>query len=334
MKSLIIVGMLALLSACSTTKPETTFQTSGPTSRVHVTGTGKNLEEAKTNGFEAAIEIIVGSVIVTDKVSKNDRLVRDEIAKHSAGYITNYVITNRVDRGNQVTVVMDVDVASSKIHERILGKFSDQSKVSGNKLSDQYQSYMSNRNSGDQVLGVVLRDYPSKAYNLKKGDTEFMLDKDRNAVILVDYVLSWNYNYLKALNEVLKVTEDPKSNGSRQERIFVQSKDPSAWLLGSTDRYFFNDGVRAKSIKQRFTGPITIVAIVRDVHGNKLFGGCSDPIYMVPAHVVDPLIISGNERAEGSVVIKIHPTEPDYYKLNKADKVELTYTSGACYNSN
>lgn len=334
MKSVIVVVMLALLSACSSTQPAKTYQGSGPSANLRVKGVGKNVEEAKTNGFTTAIEIAVGSAIVSNKEARNDKMVRDEIINHSAGYVDNYTIVSRIDSNNTVTVIMDVQVKSSKIHERIFGKFSDQNELQGNRMSSQFSTYMEDRRTGDKLLNTVLSDYPSNAYNVKNKLTEFKLDKNRNAVVRIEYELAWNFNYLKALNEVLKVTEDTQSSSFKQERIYVQSKDPSAWLVGSTDRYNFSDGARARTIKQRFTGPVYVIATISDANGSTLYVGCSDPIYMVPAHIVDPLIISGNQRDIGEILIKIHPTEPEFYKIQNADKVVLTHSSRACYNSN
>ena len=332
MRYLLPMLMLAL-SACASDKP-TGKSFSGLTEPgyVRVIGTGKNFEDAKTNGFRTAIEIIVGSIVISDAEVKSNQLIRDEIAKHSAGYIDDYKIISNATTDFGVSLVMDINVKSSKIHERVLGKFKDQEPLNGSKMTAQFQTYNKERESGDNVLASVLNDLSTKGFTLTKGDVKFLTDKDRNAIIMADYSIFWNYNYLVALNEILKKLEDSKSNSIYQERVFIQSKDPKAWLIGQTDRYYFNDGIRADLIKSKIRGSIYIMSSVYDDNGKMLFSSCSEPLYMMPLNKVDPLIIRGNEGFEGQVMIKVHPTNPNYTKLGKARKVELTYTTGSCYN--
>lgn len=332
MKSVILATMLTLASACVSQATAQTVSVS-ENGYMRVIGKGKTFDEAKTNGFNNAIEIVVGSVILADTELSKNQFVRDDIAKHSAGYVEDYKIINRSETSLGVTLVMDVNVKSSKIHERVLNKPSDSSKVEGEKLADQYNTYMQNRASGDKLLNMVLNDYPRKAFNVKQGKTAFKLDAYRNAILVVEYELSWNYKYLKALNEALSVTSDER--GGSQQRFFIVSKDPNAWLLGSTDRYFFNDAIRARRVKQSFTGTVTVWAEIKDASGKTLFSGCSNPTYMVADNIVtDPMVIQGNDRYQDEVLIKIPANNPLSQQMNNAVKVELSFAGGGCYNYN
>ncbi len=311
--------------ACTTSAPSKSIP-------ITVTGSGIDFNRAKDNAFLKAIEQEIGVIILSTRESRNFDLVKNEIVTHSAGYVDRFKVIDTQFINNQYHVTVDVWVKTSKIAERVLGKFSDTVAVPGEQLSSQYKTYMNDRAKGDGLLNTVLSDYSAKAYLVEKGKSQFMLDKQRNALYVTEFSLRWNYNYLTALNEVLSLTEDPSSRVINQDRVVIQSKDPAAFLLGSTNRYTFNDGVRGRIIKNRLRGTVTILATLYDANKNRLMSACSYPIYMLPEHIVDPLIIRGNEVVRGEIIIKINENNPAFRKLHQVTEIELTYTTGRCYN--
>lgn len=300
--------------------------------KVKVTGTGRTFDEAKNDAFTRAVEIAVGAVILTDTQVKNDRLVKDEIIKHSAGYVDDFTVLNKSLSPGQVTLVMDVTVRSSKIAERVLNVSKADGKMQGERLSAQYNSYRNSRDTGDAVLYKVLSGFPSQAFNVKQsGKVEFMLDNNRNTIIRVPFELRWNYKYLTALNEALSITHDGSSYGFKQDVIAVQSKDPSAWIIGSTNRYFFNDHIRAENIAQRFLGRIMVTATVSDDAGRVIFTGCEEAFHL-GLYTTYPFVVRGNEVANNSVDIFVRSDSPKMRYLDKANHIQLSFAAGTCYN--
>lgn len=329
MKYLLIVFMLSLTACASTTVPKTS-NNMPDAGIIRVIGTGSNKEEAKINGFTTAIEIAVGSVILTDKESVNSQLVRDDILKHSSGYVDDYKIINESTNFKGISLVMDVTVKSSKIAERVLNRGKSEGVIEGERLDTQYKSYSNSKATGDRLLNTVLNDYPMRAFNITQGKVDFKLDNRRNPVIEIPYTLKWNYKYLTALNEALKITSDPYENNSAQERIFVASKDPNAWLLGTTDRYYFNDKVSPAIVKQHLVGYISINMRLLDKFGMKVLEGCAKTISFNGVNNVNPTIIDGNKSIDEIMVVSF--TKPNMIqKVDKIDRVELSVTNGQCY---
>lgn len=295
-----------------------------------VTGVGRTFEEAKNDGFARAVEFAVGAVILTDTQVRNDKLIKDEIVKHSAGYVDDFTILSKVVGENKVTLKMDVQVRSSKIAERVLNVSSASTRIQGQRISSQYQTFMQDRKTGDQVLNTVLQDFPSKAFNVKRGDAVFGLDKERNAYISVPFELRWNYNYLKALNEALAIVQDGKSS-NKQDVIYISSKDPKSWVLGETNAYYFDDNYRFNRIQQQIRGQIIVIAVVSDNLGNKLFSACENAMHL-GLHNTNPFKIFGNEVARDTVEIQINRGSPRMKDLDKANQIELTFAAGSCYN--
>lgn len=339
MKYLTILAMLFLTACASTGVEKTSNSINYSTEYTRVLGTGQTFDEAKANAFNTAIEIVVGSVIVNTKESNNNQLIRDEIVRASAGYVDDYKVVSESKTSRGYTLVLDVKVKSSKIAERVLSVGKSKTDIKGEALNAQYQTYQQDRLSGDALLASVLSSYPRHAFNVSNVRIDcgnqtapwcFKLDRHGNALIEVPYQLSWNYNFLRAFNEALSITTDPKNYGA--DVITVMSKDPKALLLGSTDRYHFNDVNRFKMIQSTFVGDIHVIANVTDNAGTILYTGCSNPVYQ-KRYSERHFLLHGNDRWEGRVMVKINKNSNYDAILKKATKVELSFTNGECRNS-
>ena len=218
---------------------------------LQVSGEGATFEEAKQNAFRTAIEFASGAVVTSERESNNFKLVKDEILVYSAGYITDYKIINTIRSGNQVKVIVDVQVASSKLSDRILGVGKESKNFDTDKHSNQYQSYLQGKNNGDRLLNQVLNDYPKKAYKLTQGVHQFKVDAYRNGIIEIPLELSWNHNFIVSFNEALGILEDG-SNGLFKHspgNITVMAKDPKDWVVGTKNQYKFNDVVIVSNVR-------------------------------------------------------------------------------------
>jgi hypothetical protein len=218
---------------------------------LQVSGQGSTFEEAKQNAFRTAIEFAAGSVVTSERESNNYKLVKDEILVYSAGYVSDYKIINTFKTGNQVQVIVDVQVASSKLSDRILGIGREVKNFDTVKHETQYQSYLQGKNNGDRLLQQVLNDYPQKAYRITQGVHQFKVDVYRNGIIEIPLELSWNHNFVASFNEALKILEDG-SNGLLKPspgNITVMAKDPKDWVIGAKNQYKFNDIVIVSNVR-------------------------------------------------------------------------------------
>ena len=218
---------------------------------LQVSGQGATFEEAKQNAFRTAIEFTAGSVVTSERESNNYKLVKDEILVYSAGYVSDYKIINTIRSGNQVQVIVDVQVASSKLSDRILGVGREVKNFDTDKHSSQYHTFLQGKNNGDRLLKQVLNDYPKKAYKLTQGVHQFNVDAYRNGIIEIPLELSWNHNFISSFNEALSILEDG-SNGLFKlspGNITVMAKDPKDWVVGTKNQYKFNDVVIVSNVR-------------------------------------------------------------------------------------
>jgi hypothetical protein len=240
---------------------------------LQVSGQGATFEEAKQNAFRTAIEFAAGSVVVSERESDNYKLVRNEILVYSAGYITDYKIISSDNSGNQVRILIDVQVASNKLSDRILGVSKQSKNFDTDKHDAQYQSYLQGKNNGDRLLKQILNDYPKKAFNITQGVHQFKVDAYRNGVIEIPLELKWNYNFIVSLNDALKILEDG-SNGLLKHspgNITVMAKDPKDWVIGSKINYKFNDMITVTNIRNTLQHKQPRILLTIKDFSNKVF---------------------------------------------------------------
>ena len=329
MKSLVAIALL-LVAGCTSTQSIRTSESDINSNYIRVIGNGATLEQAKQNGFQVAIEIVVGSIILTDAETQNNKLVRNDILNHSSGYVGDYKIVSKIDNGSNIQLIMDVQVKSSKIANRVLNKGTVESAVEGKRLGTQYLTYRNERATGDQLLNTVLNDFPTRAFDVNVGKIDFLLDAQRNPIMSVPFTIKWSYNYLTALNEALRVTSDPDENNSAQQRIFIVSKDPKAWLIGKTDRYYFNDRPRSDFIKNTLVGYISVYLTFLDSNGNRVLGGCGYSVSMSGPNITEPMHINGNLTIEEILFSTFIGANVD--KITQIAKVNASIVAGQCSN--
>ena len=300
---------------------------SGAKGYLKVDCVGNTIEQAKINCFNKAVEIAVGSVVVAGTEARNNNLVKYEILKHSAGYVDDYRIITQTSENTKTKLVMAVKVRDSKIAERIMNVQTVTGKVQGDKLSDQYASFMQNKATGDRLLNTILTDYPRYAFNVEKGKIQYQININRDPVIIVPYKVTWNYKYLQALNETLSLTKDAKNRGLLQESVSVISKDPNAWVVGSTDTYYFNDAQRAKTIKSRFIDRMYVHVKFKDFNGNVLISGCDSGVFLNATHTMDPFVINGNYVIDEEMNITIRTNK---HKIERIADAELSFSNARC----
>lgn len=240
---------------------------------IRVQGIGDTLQQAKENAFKTAVELQVGSVLVTELESSEGKLHRNDIINYSAGYVDNYKIIETSTHNNKILVIVDVYVSSSKIANRILGVGAHNKIFDSNLQDTRYQTYMQSKNNADRLLKSLLDDYPKKAFVVTQYQHRFAVNTQRNPFIEIEFKFNWNYNYLVALNEVLSIIEDG-SNGlfkTSPGNIVIMAKDPKDFILGKKNHYRFNDFKIMESVKNRFDNNLPRIQLSVYNHNNNIF---------------------------------------------------------------
>ena len=284
---------------------------------IQVNGEGSTFEEAKLNAFKTAIEYEAGTIVVSERDSTNYKLVKNDILVYSSAYVNNYKIINQFKVDNQYHVVIDVDVASNKIANRILGVGSSKSVVDS-KHDTQYQTYIQNKNNGDKILLNVLKDYPTKAFTVTQGNHALAVDVYRNAILEIPLEFKWNYNYITSLNDTLSALEDG-SNGILKPspgNVTVMAKDPKDFVLGNKSTYKFNDVLIVDAMRETFLNNPPRIQVTITGRGNVVYKNCFVPDGFVGKK-------AGFFNAESNLIVYGNRVEKNIIKLDLSNMPTL-----------
>lgn len=208
---------------------------------IQVESTATTPALARAEGFKLAVSQAVGTLVVAETEVKNQQLVRSEIVQYSSGYIQNFRILSETQVGSMTRVVMDVWVTESKIADRLLSISKADGVIEGEKSAAQFQNNLSQHQSGDRLLGLVLRDFPTRAFDLKVGKAKVAM-QNRDVQIQIPVKISWNKEYIGALAEALDKTRDGQGFNSYKGRPWaavIRYKNKSDWFMSTAS---FRDG--------------------------------------------------------------------------------------------
>jgi hypothetical protein len=166
---------------------------------IEVSGQGRTAEEAKLNGFRLAVEQALGSVIASETQSRDSRIQRDEIISYAAGFVERYEIVSTVTVHSGYQVDMRVWVRRTNLAERLLVKVEGHGEIDGARAAVAVDTAQYSRSQGDRILTTVLKDFPTRSFDVQLEPIKVKIDSDRRTWLQVYYTISWNKHYVKSL---------------------------------------------------------------------------------------------------------------------------------------
>ena len=325
-----------LLTACASTAPTSnnvnlkTANNNSEPQTYRVLGTGKTFEDAKQNGFKLAIEFAVGSIILSEKESKNDSLIKDDIFSYSAGYINSFKILSQTQLPTGFTLAMDVSVSNSRIAERIIST-KEGKNLDGSNVYDRYESFLKNRQNQDKLFDIVLENYPQKAFDLRVDKVDFSVNGNRELFLDLKYSVRDNQNYYASLSEVISIVADRNNGANAIVKVF---RNPKNKFMKTVDLYYMNDSILIKKLDRKLggidyhEGGAMLLIQIKDSLNNVLYSDCSEHFSSLRVdsgyHLING---TGSEWGEVNKQIKVNPKMLTLMK--SFDKVELTMLSDA-----
>lgn len=173
--------------------------------QIRVQTLGHDEGDAKHKGFELAVEQAFGVLILGETEIRNHKVFRDEIKSFSSGYVNGYQIHESHDDGfGQWYIDMTVEVASSKIAQRMMARTDSELNVNGAQLQAQVESRLEQRQQGDALLWHVMGSYPQQAFIINSGGAEFAIDNRRRTRVTIPFLIEMNPQWITALAESLE----------------------------------------------------------------------------------------------------------------------------------
>jgi hypothetical protein len=264
-----LVCVLAVVAAASVSAQD-----------AHVIGYGPTKQGAINSAFQKAIEEVSGTVVLSEKESKKDKLTKNDVGNYSAGYIDKYEITDMRKEKDEFAVEMDVWVRKSLMANHKINSSKNAKDIDGAEISTQYNTFVKDKKEAGNFLGKILQDYPSKAFDIKQEYLDVLVGGARNMVISVQYKMNWNYDYLISMKEALgQIQQNPEYYDlaclcyKSKERIRIVSAKPGKFLA-SSDMFYFSDLGLAQQVNDKFDSIIRIKSTVYDDDDRPIFSSC------------------------------------------------------------
>ena len=131
---------------------------------VTVSGFGATDEEARKNAWATAVSQVVGTLVDSETVVKNDQLIRDEVLEFSDGYIETFNILSRTQDGEVVTIQMEALVRRSMVRRRLRELAVIEVAVDGLGLAAQIQTRHQRARDARAMLSRALEPFVEAKY--------------------------------------------------------------------------------------------------------------------------------------------------------------------------
>ena len=298
---------------------------------IEVEARAPTFEQAKQEGFRLAVEHAVGSMILSETEVKSGRISRDDIITYSSGFVDQFEIAHKESVDGGVIVNMKVWVAHSSIANRLLNQSSQDGRVEGERAATQISTITQSRRDGDRVLGAVLHDFPSKAFDIKLDKTKVVYTSQRTGQLYVGFYISWNREYLNSLSEALRAINQRTQCGEFSHRSHCLGSyqvEVAVPGFSRNTRAYFDDPVTERMFKDQVWGKRPgIILELKDFDGNQVLKQCYPNFYNIWNYISfgtgSNVKVAGDSTKWMDTYIDL-PGIP----VERVDRVEITVVTG------
>ena len=223
---------------------------------IQVSATAHSEEEARKQAFRYAVDQAIGSLLVSETKIKNQDIQSHDVINYSSGYIHDFEYISKNQDQNSTELVVDVWVKRSKIAERISLDSTSAAKLEGGRIGEAFRSLEKESKTGDQLLQLVLNDYPHKAYQSNITNLEFVY-QDRKPVLLITFDVFWNKEYAESLDEVMQNLGSKAGTFSTNYNVYFNRE---RCVLCTSTKYNI-DPARVRKTHDAFHSPMPVIKV-------------------------------------------------------------------------
>jgi hypothetical protein len=249
---------------------------------LQVRAQGRDEKHARDQAFRLAVEQAIGALVLAETEVRRGNVDRNDIISYSSGFVHDFRILERREVNGAQEIVVDVWVTRSHLADRLLSTSRTDAVVEGSRVSQQIQSFQHSRDQGDRVLTTVLADFPRRAFDIKLGRTQVLVNEYRQPVLSIWMDITWSQTYLKSLDEaVSRISHAPHCDSWVARQSNECRAKGRAKVLNHTG--FFDDQIVGNLLHNHMgIDPPRLYLRVLDRNGTVVYTDCITPLGIDP----------------------------------------------------
>lgn len=257
MKKLVSIGMLLASS----------FAAAGQ--QVQVTGIGSNAEEAQNDALHKALMRVCKSAVVSDREFRDRATERSKIVIYNGCLVKNYVVDNEESDERFVRMTITAEVIKNNLPDRIINNRDEWFFYDFGKHKDRTNQLRYKRKTTKSFVNEIFIDFPYSAFNLQRSNYYITYQGDRG-FLNVTFNVSWNQNYINALNDTFDILQDTESTFMNPARENIRIKRNYV-----TKTYGFNDAYITDHVHNIMANNRPVIRLrIMDKFGNEQLNVC------------------------------------------------------------
>ena len=179
----------------------------------HVTsvGAGYSLEEARTDAIEKALMKACKSAVVVDKTFRDYRSERNKLVIYNGCLVKNYVVEDESVDGTLAKVKIKAEVIQNRLPDRIMNNYNEWFFYDFGQHKDRVVQLRTKRKNAKNLVSEIFLDFPYSAFTLQRSQYNITYEGD-NSFLNVGFEISWNQNFIHALEDTFDILKDRSSS--------------------------------------------------------------------------------------------------------------------------
>jgi hypothetical protein len=245
---------------------------------VVATGMGKDSDSALKNALRAAVEQVVGTMIDSETLARNDEIITEQILSYSGGFVESHkVIGSPKLQDGLVSVKIAARVREMKLRERLTAAKLSAFSVDGGNLFGEMVTKEQEKEAGALMLKQALQGFPENVLEAKVvGKPEYSADKKKT---LIEVDLSINKRKYRIFVNKLKTVLDQLAEKSYRLKVgfrfeqreglndsFLKFRFEYHDILNKIDGYYFRIILCTQFDEDKRNGVITVYHVSKDYY--------------------------------------------------------------------
>jgi hypothetical protein len=226
----------------------------------HVTsiGTGYDLQEARTDAIEKALMRACKSAVVSDKTFRDYQSERNKLIIYNGCLVKNYTVEDESIDGALTRVKIKAEVIHNRLPDRIINNYNEWFFYDFGQHKDRVAQLRAQRKNAKNLVSEIFLDFPHSAFRLERSQYNITYEGE-NSFLNVGFKISWNNNFINALEDTFDILKDRSSSQWRPAKHNINISRNYVNISYGFDHFYITEHVHQLLSNNRPTIRIRII---------------------------------------------------------------------------